>query len=123
MNYKVLADIVVFVHFLWIVFLIFGALWGVRNKKIKFLHISGLFFAVILQVFDWYCPLTHLEVWLRSKHDPALSYTGSFIARYMEKIIYVEFSRSLIFALSILLVVINSSLYLRTGANKEQSRS
>lgn len=112
MLYKVLADIVVFVHLLWIVFLIFGAYWGIRNKKVKLIHISGLLFAVILQVFNWYCPLTHLEAWLRSKHDPALSYTGSFIAHYMEKIVYIDLSRPLIIGLIILLVAINSWLYM-----------
>ncbi len=113
MLYKVLADMVVFFHLLWIIFLIFGAFWGVKNKKVKFIHISGMFFALIIQVFDWYCPLTYLEAWLRSKHDPALSYTGSFITHYMEKIVYIELPRSLIFALSVFLAGINSWLYLR----------
>lgn len=113
MFYKVLADIVVFAHLSWIIFLLFGAFWGVRNKRVKLVHISGLAFAVILQVFDWYCPLTHLEALLRSRHDPALSYRGSFIAHYMEKIIYIELPRSLIFALTIFLAGINSWLYLR----------
>ena len=43
------------------------------------IHLSGLFFAILIQVFGWYCPLTHLEFWLRSKHDPALVYVGSFM--------------------------------------------
>ncbi len=111
--YRVLGDIVVFVHLLWIVFLIIGAYWGVRHKKVKFLHISGLAFAVILQAFDWYCPLTHLEIWLRSRHDPSLSYTGSFIVHYAEEIVYLDLPRSLITGLSIFLLIVNSWVYLR----------
>jgi hypothetical protein len=87
MVYKVLADIVVFVHFLWILFLIFGVFWGIRNRKVKVIHIFALAFAIIIQVFNWYCPLTHLEVWLRAKHDPSMSYAGSFITHYIEKIV------------------------------------
>jgi hypothetical protein len=46
----VLADIVVFVHFLWIVFLVFGAFLGIRHKIIKTIHILGLAFAIIMQI-------------------------------------------------------------------------
>ena len=86
MLYKILADIVVLIHFLWIVFLFFGAFWGIKNKAGRIFHLSGLAFAFILQIFDWYCPLTHLEVWLRSKHSPFLTYAASFIIHYVEKI-------------------------------------
>jgi len=113
MVYKVLADIVVFVHFLWILFIIFGVFGGTRNLKIKVIHISALAFAIIIQAFNWYCPLTHLEAWLRAKHDPTLSYTGSFIAHYVEKIVYIELPPALIFVLSIFLVGISSWIYLK----------
>lgn len=113
MLYKILADIVVVVHFLWIFFLIFGAYWGIRHKAVKIVHIAGLAFAFILNVFDWYCPFTHLEVWLRARHDPALSYTGSFIIHYVEKVVYIELSGNIIFLFTIFLCGINTWLYLR----------
>ena len=113
MIYKVLADIVVFAHFLWILFLIFGVFWGIRNQKVKVIHISAWAFAIIIQIFDWYCPLTHLEAWLRAKHNPTLSYTGSFIIHYVEKIVYIEIPPSLIFGMSILLAGISSWFYLK----------
>ncbi len=113
MPYKILADIVVLIHFLWIVFLIFGAFLGVKYKGIKIFHISGLIFAFVIQILDWYCPLTHLEVWLRSKHNPALSYTGSFIIHYVEKVIYIEASRYLILILTLFICAFNMWFYLR----------
>jgi hypothetical protein len=113
MVYKVLADIVVFVHFLWILFVIFGVFWGIRNKKVRVIHIFALAFAIIIQVFNWYCPLTHLEAWLRAKHDPALSYTGSFIPNYVGKIVYINLSPSLILVLTVFLCGISAWLYLR----------
>jgi hypothetical protein len=113
MLYRVLADAVVFVHFLWIIFLIFGAFAGTRNKALKIFHISGLVFAITIQIFDWYCPLTYLEVWLRSKYEPALSYPGSFIIHYVEKAVYIELSRRLIFILTIFLCGFNAWMYLR----------
>jgi len=113
MIYKVLADIVVFVHFLWILFLIFGVFWGMRNQKVKVIHIFALAFAIIIQAFNWYCPLTHLEAWLRAKHDPTLSYTGSFIPYYVEKIVYIELPPASIFVLSIFLGGLSAWLYLK----------
>jgi len=113
MLYKILADIVVVTHFLWILFLFFGGFWGVKNKAVKIFHISGLFFALLIQIFDWYCPLTHLEVWLRSKHNPTITYTGSFIIHYVEKIVYIEISRFLLILFTILLCGINAWFYLK----------
>ena len=112
MPYKILADVVVLIHFLWILFLIFGAFAGIRNKTIKIIHISGLVFAFVIQIFGWYCPLTDLEVWLRSKHDPSLAYAGSFIIHYVEGVIYIEISPWLIFALTLLLIGFNTWFYL-----------
>jgi len=113
MLYKILADIVVFLHFLWILFLFLGALWGIKNKVVKIFHLSGLAFAFIIQIFDWYCPLTHLEIWLRSKHSSSLTYAGSFIIHYVEKIVYIDISRLIVFVFTILLCGFNAWLYLR----------
>ena len=115
MPYKILADIVVIIHFLWILFLIFGALPGVRNKAVRIFHISGLFFALVIQKFGWYCPLTHLEVWLRAKHDPSLAYAGSFIIHYVEGLVYIEIPSWLIFSLTLLLTVFNVWFYQKRG--------
>jgi hypothetical protein len=113
MPYKIFADIVVVTHFVWILFLFFGAFLGRRNKVLKIFHLSGLFFALLIQVFDWYCPLTHLEVWLRSKHDPGLIYSGSFIIHYVEKIVYMDFSRQIIFGFTVFLLMLNVWFYFR----------
>jgi hypothetical protein len=126
MLYKILADIVVLIHFLWIVFLFLGAFWGIRNKAAKIFHLSGLAFAFIIQIFDWYCPLTHLEVWLRSKHSPSLTYAGSFFIHYVEKIVYIEISRLVVLILTLLLCGLNAWLYLgrrrsRQGAGPKGS--
>lgn len=109
MFYRLAADFVVIIHFIWILFLIFGAFVGRRCSIIKIFHVAGLGFAVTIQIFGWYCPLTHLEVWLRQRHDSSLSYSGSFIIHYIERLIYIELSPKIIFVLTILLVV--SSLY------------
>ena len=113
MLYKVAADVIVLTHFLWIIFLFFGAIWGVRNRIVKIIHLSGLFFAILIQIFGWYCPLTHLEFWLRSRHNPSIAYAGSFIMHYMERFVYLEISQTGVLLATIGLVIFNSWLYLR----------
>jgi hypothetical protein len=112
MFYRLAADFIVFIHFLWIVFLIFGAFIGKKYLPVKIFHIAGLGFAVIMQIFGWYCPLTHLEVWLRQRHDPLLTYSGSFIVYYMEKLIYIELTPVVIFVLTLILISISAYIYL-----------
>lgn len=113
MIFRVLADTVVFLHFVWILFLLFGFVLGKRWKKIKFLHIAGLFFAFFIQTFDLYCPLTYVETFLRQRHDPETTYSGSFIPHYIEKLIYFEVSRSLILVATFIVVGLNLLFYLR----------
>ncbi len=89
MLWKLAADLVVVIHLLWILFIIFGALIGRRIVWVKWLHIGALAFSVVLQIFHWICPLTYLEVWLRSRHGRSLAYSGDFIAHYAEELVYL----------------------------------
>jgi hypothetical protein len=122
MLYKVLADIVVFVHFLWILFLIFGGLIGIRIRTVKIAHVAGLIFAALIQVTGWYCPLTDLEVWLRERQSPGAAYGGSFIIHYLEKIIYVQVPGVVIIFLTILLCLFNVRLYRKGGKKLGRAR-
>ncbi len=119
--YSVLADIVVFVHLAWIGFLLFGAFAGIRYRVMKYIHIGGLGFSIFMQAMDWYCPLTHLEFWLRNRHEPGLAYQGSFIAHYAEKIIYLDVTPLAIRTATLALCAVNACVYLwatRTKAGK-----
>jgi hypothetical protein len=113
MFYRILADIVVLIHFLWIVFLVSGAFFGIKNRAVKIFHVSGLVFALIIHIFNWYCPLTHIEVWFRARHDPALTYKGSFIAHYAERLIYIDLSPFWLLLLTVFICGFNAWFYLR----------
>jgi len=111
--FSILADIVVLIHMLWILFLIFGAFLGTRHRALKYIHLGGLGYAVLIQIFGWYCPLTHLEFWLRRLHNPLQVTSDSFLIHYVEKIVYLEISRQAIFVLTIMLLTFNLVIYLR----------
>jgi hypothetical protein len=115
--YKLLADAVVLVHLIWIVFLFIGSIWGRKNKAVRILHLGGLSFAIISEIFGWICPITYLEAWLRAKHDPNLTYTGSFIAHYAEQLIYFDISRTAVFICTVLLAGFNLWMYFKRPSN------
>lgn len=117
MFYRILADIVIIIHLLWIFFLIAGAYWGRKRRAVMMFHGAGLVFAVLSQVFGWYCPLTHLEVWLAAKQNAARAYPGSFIAHYAEKLVYIDVQPTIIFLLTVVCVGVNAWLYWRVFKN------
>jgi len=118
MLYKLAADFVVVIHFLWILFIIFGAFWGKYSRVVKYIHIGGLIFSIVSQIFFWICPLTHLEVWLEEHYNPSLAYPGSFITHYLDKIIYIQISERIIFVLTLAIVGISGLAYWKYPASK-----
>ena len=97
MIYKVLADTIVVIHLIWIIFMLAGFVLTVRgfwrkgffNRWVfRTLHLCGIFFVGILGLLGKYCPLTVWENALLARYDPSLVYPGSFIIHYVEKLIY-----------------------------------
>ncbi|EQB63040.1 MAG: hypothetical protein RBG1_1C00001G0619 [candidate division Zixibacteria bacterium RBG-1] len=100
MSYQILADAVIFVHLIWIIFMLVGffiTLYALAFKKslldwwkFRTLHLVGIFYVAGLSVLGKYCPLTILENKLREQASPQQVYQGSFISHYLEKIVYPE---------------------------------
>lgn len=97
--YNVLADIIVVMHFVWILFMLVGfvlTLCGFFWKGFfdhwlfRTLHLFGIVYVGLLAILRQYCPLTILENILRSKYNPNLTYPGSFMAYYIEKVVYPD---------------------------------
>ncbi|MGH7394396.1 MAG: DUF2784 family protein, partial [Candidatus Methylomirabilales bacterium] len=65
------ADLVVLIHFLYILFLILGPLlFFLRWRRVRTVHLVAVGLAVLIQGFAFLCPLTALEVWLRRGRLP-----------------------------------------------------
>lgn len=111
------ADALVVLHLLWIVFLILGAIPGSRWRWVKWTHIAALAFSIALQTFGWICPLTHLEVWLRTLGG-AQPYEGTFIRHYVEQIVYAEIPSGALLIGTLIVVALSLWLYLRPRSGK-----
>jgi cytochrome c biogenesis protein CcdA len=112
MLYKIVADLTILFHLIWIGFLIFGALLAYKRPWLRTLHLTGLIFSVTMQVYGWYCPLTYVEQWLRTQHHPDASYTGSFIAHYAERLVYLRVSPLLVLILTLVICAGTVYIYL-----------
>ncbi len=112
--YNLAADAVVVVHFGWILFLIGGSAVGRRARWAMWLHIGALGYSLFLQIFSWICPLTYLEVWFRSRGNGDRNYSGSFIAHYLERLIYYQIGPEWILFLTGIVIGISAAVYYRT---------
>lgn len=106
MMYKVAADLIVVVHFAWILFMLWGfflTLAGVIRLYIlrrpsafmdrwifRTLHLGGIAFVALLAALNQYCPLTVWEYNLRRPADPDLAWPGSFIVYWIERFVYPD---------------------------------
>ncbi|MBN2516300.1 MAG: DUF2784 family protein [Deltaproteobacteria bacterium] len=92
MGFKIAADLFVFIHFLWILFIILGfPLFLYFNlAKWRLFHLAALIVTIIMQLTRTICPLTYLEAYLKSKDLSHTIYPGSFIIEAVEEVIYVR---------------------------------
>lgn len=85
--YSLLADAVIIIHFLFILFVVAGGLLVLRWPKAAFLHLPAACWGAFIEFAGWICPLTPLENHLRRLGGEA-PYTGDFVVRYLVPVIY-----------------------------------
>ena len=121
MKYKIIADIIVLIHFIWILFMLAGFvltlggfIWkGYFNRWVfRTVHLCGILFVAILTVLGEYCPLTIFENTLMAKYDPNLIYPGSFITHYVEKLVYPDVEPMIIVVPTITIGLITLIIYI-----------
>ena len=111
MAYNLLADLVVFVHFLFVLFSLLGALLVIRWRKMMWLHLPAALWAAGVEFSGKICPLTPLENWLRIKGGGA-AYSGDFIGRYLLWLLYPSgLTRGVQIILGTVVVGINIGIY------------
>lgn len=132
MKYKILADLLVILHFGWILFMlggfgltVYSIVWpAVRRIPVSFcsrfmdrwlfrtLHLGGILFVGLLTVLGRYCPLTIWEYRLRLRYDPTLAYPGSFLAAWVERLVYPDVPGLAIGIPAVLMAVFSAAAYL-----------
>lgn len=111
MIWHVLADVVLFIHFSFIVFVLFGAFLGLRWRWIPWIHLPAAGWGAAIEFGGWICPLTPLENRLRQAGGQA-GYAGGFLEHYLVPLIYPEgLTSQMQMVLGLLVIVINLGAY------------
>jgi hypothetical protein len=87
MNPQLMADVVVVIHFAFVVFVVIGGLLALRWPKVLWVHVPAVIYSVWIVVFSITCPLTPIERDLRERAGQG-RYEESFVGRYVEGVLY-----------------------------------
>ena len=108
---RYLADAIVVVHLLFVVYTVFGGVLVLRWKNTVYLHIPALLWGVAVEANGWICPLTPLENQLRANAGQA-GYTGGFVEHYLLPVLYpVNLTRFDQWSLAVALILVNVVIY------------
>ena len=87
MFYSILADLILFLHLGFIVFVVAGGLLALRWRWAPLLHLPAAAWGVFVEVSGGICPLTPIENFLRHAAGSS-GYSGGFIEHYLVLVIY-----------------------------------
>lgn len=111
MSYRLAADAVLLVHFLFVLFVPLGGLLALRWPRIAWIHLPAAIWGAWIELAGWVCPLTPLENRLRRLGGEA-GYEGGFIETYLMGALYPEgLTREVQLTLAALVVGINAVVY------------
>lgn len=108
--YSGLAVCVLFLHVLFILWVVFGALLTLSRPVLRWLHIVSLVWGMLAELLPWPCPLTVLENWFEAKAG-VQPYQGGFLLHYLDKLVYPDISPSALTVASVLVCVLNLAVY------------
>ena len=93
--FGILSGIVLFLHLLWIFWVILGWLVTRNRPLLRWLHIISLVYGIVIEVGPWPCSLTIAEQWLQTSAG-ATPYRGSFLIHYLEALVYPDVPQELL---------------------------
>ena len=111
MIYGLLADLVLALHALFVVFVVLGGLLALRWRRAVFVHVPCALWGTWVVLAGWICPLTPLEVALRQQAGEG-GYTGGFLEHYVVPILYPgDLTRGIQIGLGVVALVLNIAIY------------
>jgi Protein of Unknown function (DUF2784) len=120
--YQLLADLVVLVHVVFVIFVVLGGLLVARWQGLAWIHLPAVIWAAIVELLGWVCPLTPLENWLRQRAGER-GYGADFIARYILPALYPgELTREVQMVLGAFVILINLTIYIWIFRTKRTNR-
>ena len=111
MLFPLAANLLVLLHFAFILFVVFGGLLVLRRRSLAWLHLPATVWGVLIEFSGWVCPLTPLENYFR-QWAGEVGYSGGFVEEYLLPIIYpAELTRELQVGIGAGVLLINLFVY------------
>ena len=111
MLYGILADIVVLIHLIFVIFSVLGAALILWRRWIVWLHLPAVLWAIWIELTGGICPLTPLENWLRHRAGQG-GYQGDFVEHLAMPLLYPDgLTRNIQIILGLVVFFINLALY------------
>jgi hypothetical protein len=109
--YRVAADLVVGLHFAFILFVMLGGFLAWRWRRAAWVHLPVAAWGALIEFAGWICPLTPLENSLRRAAGDA-GYAGGFIEHYVIPVVYPSgLTPAIQVALGVAVLVVNGVAY------------
>ena len=129
MIYRALADLILALHLVFVLFVVLGGLLVLRWPRTAWLHIPAAIWGVLIEYTGWICPLTPLENSFRARGGQA-GYSGGFIEHYIQPLLYpAGLTRSTQVVLGSVVLLLNLAAYgialsrMRRGEFPDRDRS
>jgi hypothetical protein len=122
---SMLADLIVVIHFAFVLFVVLGGLLVLRWRRLAYLHLPAAAWGAWIEFTGGICPLTPLENSLRSAAG-GIAYEGDFVDHYILPVLYPSaLTSNTQIILGCLVLALNGGIYgyLFLRERRERQRS
>lgn len=98
------------VHLVWIILVIFGALWTRHRPVWTAVHILALLWGIAVEAGPWSCPLTLAEQYFETRAG-LTAYHGSFLLHYLDAIVYPNLPQWAVTVAGVTVCALNLGIY------------
>lgn len=110
--YEFAAKLTLILHFIFIIFVIFGGLLIFKLRKVIIPHILCFVWGIYIELTHSVCPLTYLENWFLKKASLE-NYSLGYIQNYLVPIVYpTNLTTEMQIYFALLLIAINLLIYI-----------
>ncbi|HLJ17517.1 MAG TPA: DUF2784 domain-containing protein [Bryobacteraceae bacterium] len=117
--YGAIAALILAVHAIWILWVVFGALWTRTRRWLACVHILSLAWGVVAEAGPWPCPLTLAEQFFEDRAG-RVRYHGSFLVYYLDKLVYPGVSATLLVWCAVGVCTVNVLVYWRRWRHRHR---
>lgn len=111
MIYRWLSTLVVVVHAAFVAFVVLGGFLALRWRRLIWVHLLAVAWAIAIESIGFRCPLTPLENALRRMAGEA-QYSETFLEHYLLRLLYpAGLTRSTQYVLAAVVLLVNVVAY------------